>query len=64
MSSDSRVRHYHDLLGSIASDVGSIQRLLMVFFSFLHQRTDFYIVDPRPDKPMGFDPGIAEKMVR
>jgi hypothetical protein len=43
---------------------GGIQSLLDEFFSFLHRRTDFYVVDPNPQRPMGFDAGVAERMVR
>ena len=48
---------------------GDLRRLLFAFFSFLHRRTDFYLV-PHPDdiqegKPvkMGFKEGDAEKVL-
>lgn len=46
-----------------AQRAGGIQELLTEFFSFLHRRTDFYVVDPNPKRPMGFEAGMAEKMV-
>lgn len=42
---------------------GGIQPLLQHFFRFMHERTDFYIVDPRPKRPMGFAEGAAEALV-
>eukprot|EP00934_Nitzschia_sp_Nitz4_P001331 Nitzschia sp. Nitz4//scaffold128_size63911//2710//3804//NITZ4_006210-RA/size63911-processed-gene-0.125-mRNA-1//-1//CDS//3329534805//1331//frame0 len=48
---------------------GDLRQLLFAFFSFLHRRTDFYLV-PHPDdveagKPasMGFNQGDAEKLL-
>lgn len=48
---------------------GDLRRLMFAFFSFLHRRTDFYLV-PHPDdvqegKPvsMGFKQGDAEKLL-
>jgi hypothetical protein len=49
---------------SIAQRCGGIEPLLEEFFSFLHRRTDFYVVDSDPRRPMGFGPGDAERMVR
>lgn len=48
---------------TIAQRCGGIEPLLEEFFSFLHRRTDFYVVDPDPRRPMGFGPGDAELMV-
>ena len=48
---------------------GDLRKLLHAFFSFLHRRTDFYIVhshsedDVENSKKMGFAPGQAEKML-
>ena len=48
---------------------GDLRRLMFAYFSFLHRRTDFYLV-PHPDdiqagKPasMGFEEGDAEKLL-
>lgn len=44
---------------------GDLRRVLFSFFSFLHRRTDFYLV-PHPDDPhskMGFQEGDAEKLL-
>ena len=52
------------LFMTAAQRSGGIQPLLNEFFSFLHRRTDFYVVDSNPRRPMGFAPGVAEQMVR
>jgi hypothetical protein len=54
--------HAAFMAGAQAS--GGIQPLLQNFFEFLHEKTDFYVVDPRPTRPMGFDVGVAESLVR
>ena len=44
---------------------GDLRRLMFAFFSFLHRRTDFYLV-PHPDdaaSTMGFREGDAEKLL-
>jgi hypothetical protein len=44
---------------------GDLRRLMFAFFSFLHRRTDFYLV-PHPDdteNKMGFREGDAEKLL-
>lgn len=46
-----------------AQRAGGIEPLLQEFFSFLNRRTDFYVVDSNPKRPMGFDNGVAEAMV-
>lgn len=43
---------------------GGVDALLSSFFSFLHRRTDFYVVQPPEGAPMGFAPGVAQKMVQ
>lgn len=48
---------------AVAAKAKSIKGLLAEFFGFLHRRTDFYIVDRRPDRPMGFDAGAAEAIL-
>lgn len=51
------------LLGNLASAHTSIGGFLSTVFSFLHRRTDFYVVDPNPKRPIGFDHGQAEQLV-
>ena len=60
---DSALR-YDEALLAIASQHADISSLLKTFFSFLHRKTDFYIVDKQPQRTMGFAPGAAEKLVR
>jgi hypothetical protein len=55
---------FDDVLLAVASKHDSITALLQTFFSFLHRRTDFYVVDPNPQRPMGFAEGAAERVVR
>lgn len=55
---------HDDLFLALAKQHDGIQPLLRSFFSFLHRRTDFYVVDPSDDRPMGFAPGQAERLVR
>lgn len=55
---------FDDVLLAVASKHDSITALLQTFFSFLHRRTDFYVVDPNSQRPMGFAEGAAERMVR
>jgi hypothetical protein len=54
---------YDDILAGIASRQGNIAGFLDAVFSFLHRRTDFYVVDSSP-RPHGFLPNEAEKIVR
>jgi hypothetical protein len=56
-------RPFDGLFLSVAQKCGGIEPLLDEFFSFLHRRTDFYVVDPNPRRPMGFADGVAEAMV-
>lgn len=46
----------------IAQEAGGIQPLFDAFFSFLKRRTDFYVL-ANPGDPVGFPPGVAEKIV-
>lgn len=52
------------LLMAVASKHKSIPELLKTLFSFLHRRTDFYVVDDSPTRRMGFKAGVAERLVR
>lgn len=54
---------FDDILASIASHHKSVEGLLHTFFSFLNNRTDFYVVDDNPGRRMGFAPGQAQKIV-
>ena len=60
MSSDTR---FDDLLLAFASQQEGLDAVLRTFFSFLHRRTDLYIVDERPTRPVGFAPGAAERIL-
>lgn len=55
---------FDDVLMTMAQQSGSIDGLLRAFFSFLHRRTDFYVVQPPQGASMGFPEGKAEDMVR
>ena len=57
---------YDSAFLAIAADhrgAGGIGALLDTFFDFLHRRTDFYVEQPLEGAPMGFQPGVARKMV-
>ena len=47
----------------LAAEQGGIAPLLDHFFSFLHRKTDFYVVDKNPSRQMGFAPGAAERLL-
>eukprot|EP01138_Halocafeteria_seosinensis_P014856 gb/GECG01015166.1/.p1 GENE.gb/GECG01015166.1/~~gb/GECG01015166.1/.p1 ORF type:complete len:307 (+),score=29.87 gb/GECG01015166.1/:1-921(+) len=51
------------LLLQLASQHNGIQPLLQTFFGFLSRYTDVYVVDSSPQRTMGFDHGVAEKLV-
>jgi hypothetical protein len=55
---------FDNVLMSVTQACGGIGPLLHEFFSFLHRRTDFYVVDPSPRRPMGFAEGDAKTLVR
>ena len=54
---------FDDMLLALAQRSGSLPNLLTTFFSFLHRRTDLYVVDDGPRPPMGFRTGVAEALV-
>ncbi|CAM9328417.1 unnamed protein product [Heterosigma akashiwo] len=56
---------YDDVLLGLAGQCGGIQPLLAAFFSFLHRKTDFYVVHADDDNQakMGFRAGAAEKIL-
>jgi hypothetical protein len=55
---------YDDMFMMLASQHQGVLPLLRTFFSFLQRKTDFYIVDPSPQRRIGFEEGVAEKLVR
>ena len=57
---------YDEVLLALAAQHGGVEPLLRTFFSFLHRKTDFYVIFPQgtPNAPMGFPPGAAEQIVR
>ena len=57
---------YDEILMEIAGQQGGIEPLLKVFFSFLHRKTDFFVVYPKGTKNarMGFAPGAANVLVK
>lgn len=54
---------FDDVLMSFAAQHDDVLALLGSFFSFLHRKTDFYVVDERQERRMGFAPGAAEQLV-
>jgi hypothetical protein len=63
MGEDTR---FDELLLNVAAQSGGIEPLLKSFFSFLHRKTDFYVVadfQSGAKVSMGFPPGGAEKIV-
>ena len=54
---------FDDVLLAMAQRSGSLPALLQSFFSFLHRRTDMYVVDDSPKARMGFKTGVAEQLV-
>lgn len=55
---------YDDLLMTLASRHRNLPELLRTLFSFLHRRTDFYVIDDSATRRMGFKTGAAERQVR
>ena len=51
------------ILGALAQRHKDVRGFLRAFLSFLHRRTDFYIVDPDPKRKIGFGAGDAEAIV-
>lgn len=47
----------------MASQHNGIEDLLKTFFSFLHRKTDFYVVSTQQNGRMGFPAGVAEKLL-
>jgi hypothetical protein len=54
---------YDDVLLNLAGQHGGIEPLLKTFFSFLHRRTDYYVINREKEGKMGFAPGVAEKLM-
>ncbi len=53
-----------ELFMVLQSRTQGLDGILRAFFSWLNRRTDLYVVDPSPRRPMGFSEGQAEKLVR
>lgn len=51
------------LFTTVARNSTGIQHLLKLFFSFLHRKSDFFVIDPNPRRRIGFDEGQAEALV-
>lgn len=62
MDPGSTVR-FDDMLIALARQHSSVTDLLRTFFSFLNRKTDYYVVDSNPKRPMGFEAGQAERIV-
>jgi len=62
---DNLDERYDEILMTLAGQHGALEPLLKTFFSFLHRKTDFYMVHPETDlnARMGFTPGSAEKLL-
>lgn len=54
---------YDDFFMNLAQKHGGIEPLLTTLFSFLHRKTDFYVVNTPEDHRMGFPPNVAENML-
>ena len=54
---------FDEMLMSFAGQSGGLAPMLKTLFSFLHRKTDFYIVHSEEDAKMGFPAGVAEKLV-
>jgi hypothetical protein len=57
---------FDDVLMGLAAQLGGIDPLLRTFFSFLHRKTDFYVVadfKQTPQATMGFPRGAAERLL-
>jgi hypothetical protein len=63
MASSTSTERTDEVMMRLASMAGGIEPLLSAVFGFLQRRTDFYVVDPSPKRPIGFAPGDAEKLV-
>eukprot|EP00928_Gymnodinium_smaydae_P046766 TRINITY_DN31183_c0_g1_i1.p1 TRINITY_DN31183_c0_g1~~TRINITY_DN31183_c0_g1_i1.p1 ORF type:complete len:392 (-),score=122.17 TRINITY_DN31183_c0_g1_i1:216-1391(-) len=54
---------FDDLLLGMASKHKNVEELSYSILSFFERRTDLFHVMESPTEPMGFGPGVAEKMV-
>ena len=59
-SSDTR---FDDVFAAVAAQHPNLGGFLGTLFSWLHRRSDLYVTDPSPTRPMGFAPGDAEALV-
>mmetsp|Transcript_3659 Transcript_3659/g.10508 ORF Transcript_3659/g.10508 Transcript_3659/m.10508 type:complete len:97 (+) Transcript_3659:127-417(+) len=58
------MERFDEMLMGMASQSGGIEPMLQAVFSFLHRRTDFYVVKDAMDRSarMGFNAGEAERV--
>eukprot|EP00937_MAST-01D_sp_MAST-1D-sp2_P006509 g6509.t1 len=54
---------FDDLFLNLAAQHNGIEGLLQTFFSFLHRKTDFYVVANKNNGKMGFPAGVAERIL-
>mmetsp|Transcript_3660 Transcript_3660/g.10509 ORF Transcript_3660/g.10509 Transcript_3660/m.10509 type:complete len:363 (+) Transcript_3660:127-1215(+) len=59
------MERFDEMLMGMASQSGGIEPMLQAVFSFLHRRTDFYVVKDAMDRSarMGFNAGEAERIL-
>ncbi|KAL3238789.1 hypothetical protein MRX96_021820 [Rhipicephalus microplus] len=55
---------YDAALMGILSNEGQIYPFLDAIFDFLYRRTDFYHIKSSPSDKLGFNPGVARRIVR
>jgi hypothetical protein len=54
---------FDDVFAAVAAQHPNLGGFLGALFSWLHRRSDLYVADPSPARPMGFAPGEAEALV-
>ena len=54
MASSPPEGRFDDVLAALAQQHDGLRPLLRTLFSFLHRRTDLYVADASPQRPMGF----------
>ena len=52
-----------DIISALVAQHDSLPALLTTLFDWLHRRSDLYIVDPSPTRPIGFASGEAERLL-
>ena len=51
------------MIAALVSQHKDLPGLLSTIFSWLHERSDLYVVDTNPKRPIGFAPGEAERLL-